>query len=414
MLTRFWQAFTLLQRYPAFARFWIGQLVSLLGDAMTLIALPWFVLQLTGSGTATAAVLLSLQLPAILTGLLMGALIDRFQPRLVMGLDNALRMLIVALIPLLYWLNGLELWLLFVLTTLAGMLQPATLVGSRTILPELVADADLDDANMLWSFSVNLSVIIGPALAGILVATFSGPFVLLLDAATFAVMALVAVSLPTRERTTPPTPAPLMERFGLRQLWEVKVVRLTTLLSLIFFFSYGPLEAAMPLYTADVLQAGARGYGLLWTALGVGALLGTLSSTALSRYVRLGVVLPLIALLWGACLLPMAVIDNLWLACLFFALGGLIWGPYTPLETTLLQRSIPKEQLGPRLRGALHPVDEWRTPGPGRGWGVAGLCFGAHLDCAVWSGLCTGRPGGLASPTLRKLALPTVKAHPNL
>ena len=53
----------------------------------------------------------------------------------------------------------------------------------------------------------------------------------------------------------------------LRQLWDMKVVRYTTLLSLVFFFSYGPLEAAMPLYSDDVLQSGARGYGLLWSAL---------------------------------------------------------------------------------------------------------------------------------------------------
>ena len=165
-----WQAFRLLSRSPAFGRFWLGRLISLFGDAFTLIALPWFVLQLTGSGTATAGILLTLQLPAILTSLVLGSLIDRFQPRTIMAIDNGLRALIVGLIPILHWLGLLELWLLFLLTFLAGMLVPATEVGSRSILPDLVDDKDLDAANMLWSLSTTLSLVVGPAVAGLLVA----------------------------------------------------------------------------------------------------------------------------------------------------------------------------------------------------------------------------------------------------
>src|SRR3954469_2114549 len=109
MQAHLWQPFTLLPRYPIFARFWAAKSVSLLGDHMTFIALPWFVFQLTGSGTATAAIMLCLQLPALVTGMLIGSLIDRYQPRTMMAVDNALRTLIVGLIPLLYWLGALQL-----------------------------------------------------------------------------------------------------------------------------------------------------------------------------------------------------------------------------------------------------------------------------------------------------------------
>ena len=345
------QAFSLLHRSPAFGRFWLGRLISLLGDAITLIALPWFVLQITGSGMATAGILLTLQLPASLTSMVIGSLIDRFQPRTIITIDNGLRMLIIGLIPILYWLGLLELWLLFLLTFLAGVLVPATEVGSRTILPSLVDTQDLEAANVLWSFSVNLSLVIGPAIAGFLVASFGGPSVLLIDAVTFALMAIAAITLPVLERIKPPVQAPLSERLGLRQLWHRKVVRYTTLLSLVFFFSYGPLEAALPLYSKAILLTDAHGYGLLWSALAMGALIGTLSSTVLSRRLRAGVALPLIALLWGASLLPMVFVDKLWLACALLLLGGLMWGPYTPLETTLLQRSVPQAELG-RVFGA--------------------------------------------------------------
>jgi hypothetical protein len=76
-------------------------------------------------------------------------MIDRFQPRAIIAIDNGLRTLIIGLIPLLYWFGLLELWLLCLLTLLAGLLEPATLVGSRSILPDLVEDKDLAVACIL-------------------------------------------------------------------------------------------------------------------------------------------------------------------------------------------------------------------------------------------------------------------------
>lgn len=406
MDNQLWQVFRLLYRYPAFGRLWVGRLISLFGDAFTLVALPWFVLQITGSGTATAGILLALQLPAILTSMIIGSLIDRFQPRAIIAIDNILRAFIIGLIPILYWLGLLELWLLFLLTCLAGMLIPATEVGSRSLLPQLVEDKDLDAANMLWSLSLNLALIIGPAVAGLLVASFGGPSVLLIDAGTFAVMAIAAVTLPMLNRSQPPAQAPLSERLGLRQLWQMKVVRYTTLLSLVFFFSYGPLEAALPLYSDAILQTDARGYGLLWSALAVGALIGTLSSTMLSRRLRLGVALPLIALLWGGSLLPMVFINELWLACGLLWLGGLMWGPYTPMETTLLQRNVPKAQLG-RVFGARSTL---LTAGTPLGLAVGGILLAfvpptSVIALSAIACILVGL-GGLASATFRGLSLP--------
>jgi MFS family permease len=406
-----WQAFRLLYRYPAFGRLWVGRSISLFGDAFTLIVLPWFVLQITDSGTATASILVTLQLPAILTSMAIGSLIDRFQPRVIITIDNGMRTFIIGLIPILYWFGLLELWMLFLLTFLAGMLVPATEVGSRSVLTELVEDQDLDAANMLWSFSLNLSLIIGPAVAGLLVASFGGPSVLFIDAATFAVMALVAITIPNVERTKSSSQAPLSERLGLGQLWDMKIVRFTTLLSLVFFFSYGPLEAAMPVYSDAILQTDARGYGLLWSALAVGALIGTLTSTTLSKRIRLGIALPLIALLWGASLLPMAFTNQLWSACGLLLLGGLMWGPYTPMETTLLQRNVPKEQLG-RVFGARSTL---LTGGSPLGLAVGGilLAFVPAASVIAFSALACILVGlvGLISPAFRGISLPPVTSN---
>lgn len=163
----------------------------------------------------------------------------------------------------------------------------------------------------------------------------------------------------------------------------------------------------MPVYSDAILQTDARGYGLLWSALAVGALIGTLSSTTLSQRLRLGVALPLIAFLWGASLLPMAFTNHLWLACGLLLLGGLMWGPYTPMEATLLQRNVPKEQLG-RVFGARSTL---LTGGAPLGLAVGGilLAFVPATSVIAFSALACILVGlsALASPTFRGLSLPS-------
>src|SRR5215813_4852528 len=124
-------------RNSAFQRLWLGVSISYLGDQFTIIALLWFVLQMTGSGAAVGLVILCFQLPGVVTGTLLGRLLDRYQPRLVMGVDNLSRAVLIGAMPTLYALGALQLWLVFVLALLAGALSPATVTGVRMLLPRL-------------------------------------------------------------------------------------------------------------------------------------------------------------------------------------------------------------------------------------------------------------------------------------
>src|SRR3989442_7140382 len=97
----------------------------------------WFVLQLTSSGVAVGLVILCFQLPGVVTGAFLGRLLDRYQPRLIMGVDNLARAALIAAIPTLYALGSLQLWHVFALVLLAGALSPATTAGARRFLPYL-------------------------------------------------------------------------------------------------------------------------------------------------------------------------------------------------------------------------------------------------------------------------------------
>jgi MFS family permease len=399
-------------RHPAFQRLWLGLSLSYLGDQFTTIALLWFVLQLTGSGAAVGLVILCFDLPGVVTGAILGRLLDRHQPRLVMGFDNLARAALIAAIPTLYALGGLHLWHVFVLASLAGALSPATTAGVRAFVPHLVDDAVLDRANALTAASLQFSYLAGPVAAGFAVAKLGGPWALFIDAASFLVMGLLALTLPTIAREPriaqhaaanrrPAHKGLLPDSFG--ALFSLPSVPALTLLSLVFFFSYGPLEAALPVYGAQTLHASAGGYGLLWTGFGVGAFAGVLTLTKLSRRWRPGIALPMIAVLWGALLCPLFFIRRLPLAMLFLGAAGASWAPYTPMETTLLQRLVPAGIRG-QVFGARHSLVVAATPLGAACGGVLLHYLSAPVVIAISGVACIlAGLGGLVSPSLRQL-----------
>lgn len=187
-------------RHPAFQRLWLGLSISYFGDQFTIIALLWFVLQLTGSGAAVGLVILCFDLPGVVTGAILGRLLDRYQPRLLMGIDNLARAVLIAAIPTLYALRWLRVWHVFALALLAGVLSPATTAGVRAFVPHLVEDASLHRANTLTATSLQFSYLAGPLAAGFTVTKLGGPWALFIDAASFLLMGLLVLTLPTIAR----------------------------------------------------------------------------------------------------------------------------------------------------------------------------------------------------------------------
>ncbi|MBV9231477.1 MAG: MFS transporter [Chloroflexi bacterium] len=392
-------------RSNTFLRLWLGLSISYMGDQFTTIALLWFVLQLTGSGVAISLVLLCFQLPSMLTGPLLGALLDRWQPRLVMGIDNCARALLIGAIPVLSWLGVLQLWQIYALALLAGALSPATGAGIRVILPHLVPEESLEQANALSSTSLQFASLLGPALAGIMVTQVGGAFALLIDAVSFLIMGLLVFSLPPISRSLRGETSLVKTKWlgGFDLLVRKKEIRLLTSLSVIFFFSYGPLEAALPLYSERILHIGAQGYGLLWTGFGVGALTGALFTSFVAARFRPGMSQPLIAILWGSFLCPLMIFYSLPLALLCLALGACSWAPYLPIEASLLQRLIPPSMRG-QVFGARLAITTAAAP---FGALVGGLLL-QSLSPALVIGLSgiacmLAGAGGFVSPTMRRL-----------
>lgn len=394
-------------RYVAFRRLWFGLTLSRLGDQFTLIALLWFVLIVTDSGAAVGLVVLCLRLPPLVTGPVIGRLMNRYQPRLVMAVDNALRAVIIGSIPALHFVDALSLSALYVLAVLAGALTPATEIGIRTILPNLVEDEKLESANALSSFTWEFAALIGPGLAGFMVDAVGGPVTLLVDSMSFILMSVVAMALPRTSLSkvgTRRSSAHTWLGFGL--LWSFKSVRFITALTVLFFFAYGPLEVALPVYSRESLAGSASTLGLLWSAFGLGSILGLLLAAEVARRFRPGVVLATIALCWGLLTLPLVVVESTLVAMGLLFLAGFVWAPYNVIDVSLMQRLIPAHLRG-EVFGARSTLGAAGSPlGAALGGLLLGYVSGSVL-ISLSAALCVAvGMWGLSSRTVRSIRTP--------
>jgi predicted MFS family arabinose efflux permease len=196
--------------------------------------------------------------------------------------------------------------------------------------------------NSLAGAQVSLAVIVGPLLAGAIAGWVGPVWVIAADAVSFAVLGLVAWRTHTSAQAAAQPVDPQAAESGFRLLRRRDLLSLTVL-TWLFFFLYGPVEVALPVYVAHDLDGDARLLGLYWTVFGVGALAATLATGFLRGHDMRRITL-VIVIGWGACLVPFGFAPvPVTLIC--FALGGLIYGPFVPLTYALFQSATSTANL---------------------------------------------------------------------
>jgi hypothetical protein len=257
--------------------------------------------------------------------------------------------------------------------------------GEYTMLSELGGPDGRLAANSLASAQLSFAVIVGPALAGALIAGVGPGWLIALDAASFAFLGLQAWRTHTGGSTSEqPVDAHAAES-GFRLLRGRRDLLALTAVTWLFFFLYGPVEAALPVYVARDLRADAALLGGYWTAFGVGALAATLVAGTLRRHDVRRITLWIVAG-WGVCLIPFAFAPvGVTVAC--FALGGLIYGPFIPVTYSLFQSATTTANLPSVLAARSALVMVSTPPGTAIGGPVVGA-LGASETLAA-SGVVT-------------------------
>ena len=260
-------AFRALRQRP-FALLWSGQTISGLGDRFYQVALAWWVLEKTGSAVVMGTVLICSDVPMLVLLLLGGALVDRW-PRLpLMMISDLVRGLAVGLMAALAFVNALQVWHIYVISLIFGIVDAFFQPAYRASVPEIVPVDHLPSANSLTSLSGEISGIIGPALGAGMVALGGTPSAFALDALSFFVSVaclLPILRLSMSPRTEEPSESILKDvRAGLGTVLRTPWLWVTIAVAGISNITYvGPMGVALPFLIKDHLHARSRCAGSL-------------------------------------------------------------------------------------------------------------------------------------------------------
>jgi MFS family permease len=338
-------------RIRRFRLLWSGLAISLLGDGMYLVAIAWQVYALSNAPTALALVGICLTVPQVTLVLVGGAITDRIERRRVLLTADLLRGVAVGVVGALAVAGELRLWHLFVLAAVFGVGSALFGPAFSAIVPELVPEDLILQANSLERFVRPLAIrFIGPAIGGVIVAGAGAGTAFLLDSASFgaSIAALLAIGrlpalvAPDRRRSLLQD---VSEGIGFvrSQPWLLGTV-LATSIGMLFFL--GPVYVLLPLVVKNSLHGTASDLGLAFAAGGVGAMVASfvLAGRGLPRRP-----LTVMYACWAAMCLQLvgyAVARSLWHVVIVALLGTalLVYGQI--LWTTMLQRLVPRALLG--------------------------------------------------------------------
>jgi len=347
-------------RVRDFRLFWLGEAVSTLGDQFALIALPWLALILTGDAFALGTVLALMALPRALFMLVGGAYVDRLSPRLVMLGSNAVRLAAVGVLGFVVLEGAAAMWMLYAFALAFGVADAFFYPALTAMVPDLVDDAQLQKANGIVQGTAQLTTLVGPAVAGVAIATLAGQsatqdvtgvgLALLFDAATF-VVSLVTLFLITARRAHAEASGSVIRdiREGIGFVWKMPAVRVMVLLSMSAnMLIVGPLEVGLPIVAYGRLPEGAAAFGLIMSAFGGGSLLGMAGATLLPPLPRahFGSILLGLFSLSGICLALLAVFHTTPIVLADAVVAGAILGYSNITYITWLQRRIPRNLMG--------------------------------------------------------------------
>lgn len=361
-----------------FRMWWTGQTISLLGDQCYLVALPWLVLQMTGSAVAMSAILMVAAVPRTVLMLIGGAITDRISPRKVMMTTASTRTVLVAAIGFLLWYHRLELWELYVLGFAFGTADAFAYPASGAFTPSLIKREQMVAASSTMQSTVQFTSIVGPAPAGILIKTVGTAWAFFLDAISFLFIIAALWRLPD-----PPKPPAGVRKAVWHSITEgigyvIKDVPLRSfvmLATIINFCLAGPMAVGLP-YLVKTKFGSPTAYGLLVGAFAAGGLLGSLLAGLWKVRHRGWLILGVCGGL-GIFVAPIGLLPRLWMIAASLLLMGLTSGVVNVHIVAWVQQRIAIEVRGrvmsvlmlaliglmPVALAAAGPLIAWSLPG---------------------------------------------------
>lgn len=366
-------------KHRDFRLIWFSTLFNSGGQWIQQVTLGWLVYDMTGSPLLLGAVNGMRAIPFLLIGPFAGVAADRLDRRRLLMVTQLFMAVVAAMFAIDVMTGHVRVWHLFLFTLMTGIGWSFNMPLRQSIVPSLVPREDLMNAISLNSAAFNVTRIAGPALGGLLIALFGAGGNFLIQALCY--MAVIAMIFPARipppsgQGTSQPVLTNIME--GLSYVRHDKTVLTLILMGLIPSIFVMPASMSLlPVFAEDVLDVGPTGLGILMSASGAGALLGTLSLASLGNFQRKGALLLGSAVMVGVALTLFS--RSVWMPLSLFLLllVGTFQMTYMATNNTILQMAVRDDVRGRvfsiyMLDQGLVPLGSLMAGGMTQAWGPA-------------------------------------------
>ncbi len=401
-------------RHRNFRLFFSGQLISLIGTWMQNVALSWLVYRLTGSSVLLGSVNFASQIPVFLLSPAGGVVADRYNRHRVVIATQTASMVLAFALAVLTLFNVIKVWEIFVLSALLGVVNAFDIPARQSFLVEMTSREDMINAIALNSSAFNGARIVGPAVAGILVAAVGEGWCFFANAVSY--IAVIAGLLMMR---VAPFRRPLTETSALRHviegfLWVAHTAPIRALLLLVGLVSLAgmPYSVLMPIFADGILHSGATGLGILMGISGAGALVGALILASRQTVLGLGRWITIASSVFSLTLIAFAF--SRWLQ---LSAGLLIFIGFSAMiqmgSTNTLIQSMTPDHLRGRVLAAYSMMLMGMAPIGALIAGVMAEHIGAPATVAIGGVACAlgSAAFGWRLPGLRKEARALIEAQ---
>jgi len=336
-------------RHRNFRLFFGGQTISLIGTWMTRIATSWLVYRLTHSALLLGTVSFAGQIPTFIFAPFAGVWIDRLERRKVLVWTQTLAMVQSLALAALTFSGHITVEWILGLSVMQGLINAFDMPGRQSFMVQMVGDkADLGNAIAINSSMVNVARLIGPSLAGMLIAATSEAWCFLIDGisyiAVIASLLVMRLDVPVVRREVKSTFAELKE--GWTYVSSFVPIRIILFLFAAVSLMGMPFVVLMPVFAAKVLNGGPHTLGFLMGAMGVGALISALSLAARKSVRGLIRMIPLAALVFGLGLIGFGLSHVFWLSMLMVLIAGMGMMQGMAASNTIIQTLVSEDKRG--------------------------------------------------------------------
>ncbi len=338
-------------RHRNFRLYFGGQSISLIGTWMTRVATAWLVYRLTHSALLLGAVSFSGQIPAFLLAPFAGVVVDRVDRRTVLICTQALAMVQSLMLAALTLTNRITIPEIFALAAFQGMINAFDMPGRQSFMVQMVESRnDLQNAIAINSSMVNLARLLGPSLAGMIIAASSEGYCFLIDGVSYTAVIASLLLMRIHRAEVKRHAASMLEQ--LHEGWSyvsksVPIRGILTLFAIVNLMGW-PFVVLMPIFAVQVLHGGPNTMGLLMGSVGVGALISALALVVRKSVRGLTRVLPMAAAIFGCGLIAFGFSRAMWLSTLLMLVAG-----YGMLQGLTATNTVIQTLVDEKMRGRV-------------------------------------------------------------